>query len=185
MPLDPDSNKTLREYKRVTVRNNGFIISVIKHKAGHKGRANIACTRSLFREAGIYVKYLQNKIKGISTDQGDTVFVSWSGGAMNLSLITRQMRSFWKRTLKIDIGLSRINPTLFRKYTTSTVLEDVPEIKQSTSNLLCHSLRVPESNYAIYYKQKKAVNASNLVKDEQRSTFEYGEKTDAEDSYKY
>lgn len=134
MPLDPDSNKTLREYKRVTVRNNGFIISVIKHKADHKGRANIACTRSLFREAGIYVKYLQNKIKGISTDQGDTVFVSWSGGAMNLSLITRQMRSFWKRTLKIDIGLSRINPTLFRKYTTSTVHEHVMQYMISRRN---------------------------------------------------
>ena len=96
------------------------------------------------------------------------------------------MSYFSKRALKIvTTGPSRINPTLVRKYTTSIVHEHVPEIKQSTANLLCHSLRVAESNYAIYDKQKKAVNASNLVKNVQRSTFEEGGKTNTEDSQKY
>ena len=105
---------------------------------------------------------------------------------MDSSLITSQMSSFWKPTLKIvTTAFSRINPTLDRKYTTSTVHEHVPEIKQSTANLLCHSLRVAESNYSIYHKQKKAVNASNLVKDVQRSTFEERGKTKTENFQKY
>ena len=57
------------------------------------------------------------KIEGTSTDQdGTTVFVSWSGGAMDSPLITTQMSSFWKCTLKIDTtGPSRLNTTLVRK----------------------------------------------------------------------
>ena len=105
---------------------------------------------------------------------------------MDLSLITTQMSSFWKRALKIDTtGPSSINRTLVRKYTTSTVHKPFPEIKQSTANLLCHSLRVAESNYAIYGRQNKAVNSSNLVKDVQRSTFEEDEKSNTKDSQKY
>ena len=102
------------------------------------------------------------------------------------SLITIQGSSFWNFALKIDTtGLSRMNWTLVRKYTTSTVHEHVPEIKQSAANLLFHSLRVAESNYAIYDKQKKAVDPSNLVKDVQRSTFEEGDKGNTEDLQKY
>ena len=64
---------TLDECKRAIKR---AIIRVIKHKAAHKGPVNIACAPSLFREVRIYVKYLQNKIEGTSTDPDDTVFVS-------------------------------------------------------------------------------------------------------------
>ena len=179
------SNIMLDECKRATNRDNGYVIRVIKHKAAHKGPVNIACAPSLFREIRIYVKYLRNKIEGTSTDPDDTVFVSQSGGAMDSSPIIMQMSYFWKRALKIDItGPSRISPTLVRKYTTSAVHQHVPEIKLSTANLLCHSSRVTESNYALYDKQKKAVNASNMVQDVQRSTFEEGDKTNTEDSLK-
>ena len=109
-----------------------------------------------------------------------------SGSAMDSFLIATKMSSFWKHTFKMDItGPSRINRTLVRKYTISTVHEHVPEIKQLTANLLYHRLRVTESNYAIYDKQKQAVNVSILVKDVQRSTFEEGEKSNTEDSQKY
>ena len=96
------------------------------------------------------------------------------------------MSYFWKRALKIDItGPSRISPTLVRKCTTPTVHWHFPEIKRSTANLLCHSSRVTESNYALYDNQKKAVNASNMVKEVQRSTLEEGDKTSTENSLKY
>ena len=71
------SNMSLGKYKRATERDNGYMIIVIKHKTPHKGPASIACTQSLFREIGIYVKYLWDKIEGMSTDQADIVFVSW------------------------------------------------------------------------------------------------------------
>ena len=156
------------------------MISVVKHKTAHKGPANTTCTRSIFREIGTYVKYLGYKIKTILS------LYHRSGSAMDSSLITMQMSSFWKRALKIDTtGLSRIDRTLVRKCTTSTVHEHVSEIKQSTANLLCHNLRATESNYAIYDKQRKAANTSNLIKDVQRSTFEEGEKSNTEDSQKF
>ena len=109
-----------------------------------------------------------------------------SGSAMDSFLITTKIGSFWKHTLKIDItGPSKINRTLVRKYTTSTVHEHGPEITQLTANLLCHRLRVTESNYEIYDKQTQAVIVSILAKDVQRSTFEEGEKSKTEDSQKY
>ena len=70
---------------------------------------------------------------------------------------------------------------MVRKYKTSTIHEHIPEIKQSMGNLLCHSLRVAESNHAIYDQQKKEVNPNNFVKDVQRSTFEEGDKSNTED----
>ena len=79
------------------------------------------------------------------------------------------MGSFWKRALnKVS---SKINPTLVRKYTTTTVHENLPDKKQKTANLLCHSLRVAEKNYALYDKQKSAVSASHTVKGAQRCNF--------------
>ena len=126
---------TLGEYKRATLLDNGYVISVTKQKTAHKGPANIAYSRSLFREIGIYVKYLRNQTEGISTDQDDTVFVPCSGGAVHFSLILTQISSFWKYTLKIDTtGPSKINPMLFRKYTTSTVHEHVMQYMISRRN---------------------------------------------------
>ena len=54
------------------------------------------------------------------------------------------MGSFWKHAL--NKASSKINPTLVRKYTTTTVHENLPDKKQKTANLLCHSLRVAEKN---------------------------------------
>ena len=76
------------------------------------------------------------------------------------------MGSFWKHALnKVS---SKINPTLVHKYTTTTVHENLPDKKQITANLLCHSLRVAEKNCALYDKQKSAVSASHAVKGVQR-----------------
>ena len=38
------NNMILGEYKRATERDNGYVISVIKHKTALKGPANIAST---------------------------------------------------------------------------------------------------------------------------------------------
>ena len=164
------SNMTLKEFERAIFRNNGHVISVKKHKTGYKGPAHIACNKGLFKELIIFKNYFRNKLDDISIEPEDTFFVSWNGGAMDSSLITTQMGSYWRRALNKDI--SKINPTLVRKYTTSTVHEHVPDSKQKTANLLCHSLRMAESKYAIFNKQKSAVGASNMVKDVQRRSFE-------------
>ena len=162
------SNMTLDECKRATNRDHGYVIGVI-------------IMLHLYFEKYEFMLSIYG-IKSREQVQIQTILsLSQSGGAMDSSPITTQMSYFWKRALKIDItGPSRISPTLVRKYTTLTVHQHFPEIKRSTANLLCHSSRVTESNYALYDNQKKAVNASNMVKDVQRSTLEEGDKTSTE-----
>ena len=163
------SNMTLEEFERAIFRENRYVISVKNHKTGYKGPAHIVCTAALFRELAVFKRNFRDKLEGITTRPKDTMFVSWTGGAMDSSLVTTQMGSFWKRALnKVS---SKINPTLVRKYTTTTVHENLPDKKQKTANLLCHSLRVAEKNYALYDKQKSAVSASHTVKGAQRCNF--------------
>ena len=64
---------------------------------------------------------------------------------------------------------AKINPTLVRKYTTTVVQENLPEIKQCTANLLCHSLVMAEKKYAIFGKERAA---SVKLKKFQRSSFD-------------
>ena len=88
---------------------------------------------------------------------------------MDSSLITTQFGTLWKRALG-DSSL-KLNPTLLWKYSTSTVHGNMPEIKQVTANLLCHSLRIAGKNYALFDKQEAAVKASAALKDVQRKNF--------------
>ena len=103
-------------------------------------------------------KYILNKVRnqldGIDTTPKHTVFVSCNGGPMDASLNTTQMGTFWKR----DLGKSsaKINSRR-RKFTTTTVHENVPSMKQKTVNLLCHTLGLAEKIYALYDKQPHLV----------------------------
>ena len=47
----------------------------------------------------------------------------------------------------------------------------MPEIKQVIANLLCHSLRIVEKNYAPFDKQETAVKTSAALKDIQWKNF--------------
>ena len=77
--------------------------------------------------------YFRNKLDDISIEPEDTLCVSWNSSAMDSFLITTQIGSSWTRVLNKDI--SKINPTLVRKYTTSMVHEHVTD-KQKAANLL-------------------------------------------------
>ena len=87
---------------------------------------------------------------------------------MDSSLITTQMGSYWRRALNKD--KSKINPTLVRKYTTSTIQEMYQTKRKQL--ICCDNLQMAESKYAIFNKQKSAVGASNMVKDVQRRSLE-------------
>ena len=93
------SNMTLQEFERAIFRENGYVISVKKHKTGYKGPAHIVCTAALFRELAVFKRNFRDKLEGITTRTKDTMFVSWTGGAMDSSLVTTQMGSFWKCAL--------------------------------------------------------------------------------------
>ena len=113
--------------------------------------------------------HFRNRLEVISTSPQNTVFVSRNGGAMDSSLITTEFGTLWKRAIG-DSSL-KLNPTLVRKHSTSTVRGNMPEIKQVTANLLCHSLRIAEKNYALFDRQEAAVKASAALKDVQRKNF--------------
>ena len=138
---------TLKEFERAIFRNNGHVISVKKHKTGYKGPAHIACNKGLFKELIIFKNYFRNKLDDISIEPEDTFFVSWNGGAMDSSLITTQMGSYWRRALNKDI--SKINPTLVRKYTTSTVHEHVPDRKQLICCVIASEWQRANMQYSI------------------------------------
>ena len=129
---------TLDEYSRVVFKDGGYVISVKKHKTKHKGPAHIALSAKNFKWLNTYLNKFRNQLDGIGTTPKHTVFVSWNGGPMDSSLITTQMGTFWKRAL--GNSSAKINPTLVRRFTTTTVHENVPSMKQKTANLFCHSL---------------------------------------------
>ena len=163
------SNMTLHEYSKVVFKDGGYVISVKKHKTKHKGPAHIALSTKNFKWLNTYLNKFRNQLDGIDTNPKHTVFVSWNGGPMDSSLITTQMGTFWKRAL--GKSSAKINPTLVRKFTTTTVHENVPSMKQKTANLLCHSLGMAEKKYALYDKQQAAVGTSAALKQVQRRNF--------------
>ena len=164
------SNMTLYEFSCAKRQNHGYVVSVKRHKTGYKGPANIACSKKVFTQLTNYLNGFRNKLEGISLAPNEKVFVSWNGGTMTSSLITMQMGSFWRRAMGNQEA--KINPTLVRKYTTTVVHENMPELKQHTANLLCRSLGMTEKKYAIFDKERAAAATSVKLRKVQRSSFD-------------
>ena len=156
------SNMTLHEFSRAKRQNHGYVVSVKRHKTGYKGPANIACSKKVFTQLTNYLNDFRNKLEGISLAPNEKVFVSWNGGAMTSSLITMQMGPFWRRA--VENQEATINPTLVRKYTTTVVHENMPELKQFTANLLCHSLGMAEKIMLCLIKSMLCAAAATSVK---------------------
>ena len=162
------ANMTLHEFESAINQTDGFVIRVLKHKNAHMGPANLSMTHQLYRNASAYVKYLRNKLPGVSKDLESPVFVSWVGGKMDGSMITNQFNSFWQR---VHGNSDRLNPTLVRKYTTTTVHQNDPSFRQDAADLLCHSLSTAVKSYFIVDKQKKAASTSKKIHETQRKPF--------------
>ena len=159
------SNMTLKEFRDAITQNDGYVIRVLNHKTAHKGPANISMSQELFDNVYNYIKFMRNKLPGIRFEDKDTVFVSWSGNKMESNMITMQMNSYWSR---IHDKTDRINPTIVRKFTTTTVHKNKPELKQDTAHLLCHGIRTAENHYALIEKQDKASCTSKELRMAQR-----------------
>ena len=77
------------------------------------------------------------------------------------------MESFWRRA--VGNQEEKINPILVRKYTTTVVHENMPELKKPTANLLCHSLGVAEKKYAMFDKKYAMCGCRDNCKAEKSS----------------
>nr|XP_047134363.1 uncharacterized protein LOC124812189 [Hydra vulgaris] len=158
-------NMTLNEFSVAFENTDGFVVSVKKHKTSYKGPAHIALSKTLYLHVQKYITFLRNTLDGVSTSQDSYVFVSWHGGAISSSMLTTQFSNFWK---KATGKITKMTPTIVRKFITTTVHENHSELKQNTANLLCHSLKTAEQAYALFDNRKKAGETSKKLHDVQR-----------------
>ena len=132
-----------------------------KHKTGYKGPAILTMDQTIFRDFKIYVEKLRNKLTGISMYHNDTVFVSWTGKEMDSSMVTSQLSSFWSQAIGKDVSL---NTMLVRKFASTTVCENLADLKGDAADLMCHSKKTQEKSYHLVDKQRKAFATSLLIK---------------------
>ena len=128
------SNMTLKELERREIQSDGScIISVLNHKTvATAGPAMLSINPDIMRYLMIYLK-IRNSLAGISVEDRDPVFVSWSGRRMGSTMVTTQLNQFWKIAVNKDLSRA-INPTLIRKMMTTTVHEKEPSRKRGGKN---------------------------------------------------
>ena len=131
------------------------------------GPAYTSFTLELYSFTERYMKFVRNAIPGVSTEVKSPVFVGWnSGDQMAGDLITTQFSKTWN---KIQGTNSRMNPTIIRKFTTTTVHEQNPQMKRQAAGHLNHTVRVADENYDFVDKLKSASRTSKLIRKSQRT----------------
>lgn len=160
------SNLTLKEFGEAQKQDEGWLISVYRHKTDYMGPALISVTSELHEDMEAYLLW-RNKLSGIGKRHEDLFFVSWNGNRMTSSMVATQFRKFWNYALNIT---GPINSTLVRKFTTTTVHQKFPHLKKQTADLLCHSQKTAEQHYALYEKSKTTVATSQKLREALRST---------------
>lgn len=160
-------NMTLEEFSRATKQKDGYVVAVMKHKNDYMGPAFTSFTPELYSFTERYLQFVRNAIPGVSTDLKSPVFVGWnSGNEMAGDLITTQFSKTWN---KIQGTNSRMNPTIIRKFTTTTVHEQNPKMKRQAAGHLNHTVRVADENYDFVDKLKSASRTSKIIRKSQRT----------------
>jgi len=160
------ANMTLQEYKLGTKQKDGYVVAVMKHKNDYISPAYLSFTHELREFTDKYVKFVREKLPGVSKELNDPVFISWSGAKMAGDLITSQFSKYWNKTQGTT---SRINPNIIRKFTTTMVHEMKPEQKRKTASHLCHSEKVADECYDFIDKINTASETSRQIRQTQRS----------------
>ncbi|XP_057299124.1 uncharacterized protein LOC130629797 isoform X3 [Hydractinia symbiolongicarpus] len=167
------ANMLLEEVGNTNNSDGGCTIAVKKHKTGYKGPAFITMTIETFKNLTNYIRYVRNSLQGINSGGKEPVFVSWAGNKMASSMVTGQLSSFWAQALGRDCG--DLTTTLVRKYATTTIHKNQPELKQATANLLCHAERTASMSYNLIDKQRRAFQTSQQVREAMRTDFDTNE----------
>ena len=158
------SNMTLKELERREIQSDGsYIVSVLNHKTvATAGPAMLSINPDIMRHLMIYLK-IRNSLPGISVEDRDPVFVSWSGRRMDSTMVTTQLNQFWKIAVNKDLSRA-INPTLIRKMTTTTVHEQEPSRKREVATIMNHDIRTAEKNYFLQEKKKSVSETGAFVR---------------------
>ena len=103
---------------------------------------------------------MRYRLTGVTRENDDRVFVSWSAKAMTSSMITAQINSFWQRsTGKAD----RVSATSFKKAAVSAVHSDHAHLKNDLADLMSHNPKTAEKFYLIRQKRKNAAKTSESL----------------------
>ena len=151
------SNMTLKELESREIQSDGsYIISVLNHKiVATAGPAMLLINPDIMHHLRIYLK-ICNSLPGISLEDRDPVFASWSGRKMDSTMVTTQLNQFWKIAVNKDLSRA-VNPSLIRKMTTTTVHEKKPSRKREVAKN--HESRCTNCREKLFFtgKEEKCV----------------------------
>ena len=157
----PLSSMTLGELRKVKNEGNQLIVDVLKHKTmKYHGPATVVLSSSIHKWLLAFVSFMRHRLTGVTRENEDRVFVSWSAKAMTSSMVTAQINSFWQRsTGKAD----RVSATSFRKAAVSAVHSDHAHLKNDLADLMSHNPKTAEKFYLIRQKRKNAAKTSESI----------------------
>ena len=94
------ANLLLDEFYKATLKDNYYIIRVMKHKTcGTHGAARIIINERLFELIETYVKFVRSKVL-LKAKAERYMFVSWCGGHLSSSGISGAINAIWKKSGK-------------------------------------------------------------------------------------
>lgn len=157
----PLSSMTLGELRKAKNEGNQLVVDVLKHKTmKYHGPATVVLSSSIHKWLLAFVSFMRHRLTGVTRENEDRVFVSWSAKAMTSSMVTAQINSFWQRsTGKAD----RVSATSFRKAAVSAVHSDHAHLKNDLADLMSHNPKTAEKFYLIRQKRKNAAKTSESL----------------------
>uniref|UniRef100_A0A7M5V265 Uncharacterized protein n=2 Tax=Clytia hemisphaerica TaxID=252671 RepID=A0A7M5V265_9CNID len=158
------ANMTLEEFKKGSVVEGSYNISVIDHKTlDTSGPCVIALEDDLYKALKIYIKYFRNKLEGINRSKTSPVFVSWSGNKMSSSMVTGQIKSYWSKCVGLTANKPTFSTTKVRKFAVTKTYEERPDLKKDVAMLMCHSEKTAAKSYYLQEKNKNASKTSKML----------------------
>ena len=157
----PLSSMTFGELRKAKNEGNQLVVDVLKHKTmKYHGPATVVLSSSIHKWLLAFVSFMRHRLTGVTRENEDRVFVSWSAKAMTSSMVTAQINSFWQRsTGKAD----RVSATSFRKAAVSAVHSDHAHLKNDLADLMSHNPKTAEKFYLIRQKRKNAAKTSESL----------------------
>ena len=157
----PLSSMTLGELRKAKTEGNQVVVDVLKHKTmKYHGPATVVLSATIHKWLLSFVSYMRHRLTGVTREDADRVFISWSANAMTSSMITAQINSFWQRSTGSP---DRVSATSFRKAAVSAVHSDHAHLKKDLADLMSHNPKTAEKFHLIRQKRKNAAKTSESL----------------------
>lgn len=149
---------TLGELRKAKNEGNQLVVDVLKHKTmKYHGPATVVLSSSVQKWLLAFVSFMHHHLMGVTRENEDRVFISWSAKAMTSSMITAQINSFWQRSTG---KAEHVSATSFRKAVVSAVHSDHAHLKNNLADLMSHNPKTAEKFYLIRQKRKIRITSN-------------------------